>query len=113
MPDEFLASFHEVKKKSHNNSAAYVKDALLEGKAFLPDKSIDFNMAMSTVFLRPNIRTILVSPTISRNEARTMGLEYVSSIAEGLRSLEKAYPEATVAIFPAGGLIVPIRAWKQ
>ena len=95
------------------NSAAYVKDALSKGMAFLPDKPIDFNMAMSTVFLRPKIRTILVSPTISRDEARTMGLEYVSSIEEGLRSLEKVYPEAKVAIFPSGGLIVPITAWDR
>jgi nickel-dependent lactate racemase len=113
IPAEFLNSFHEVKKKSHDNSAAYVKDALSKGKAFLPDKSIDFNMAMSTVFLRPKIRTILVSPGISRDEALTMGLEYASSIEEGLRLLEKASPEARVAIFPSGGLIVPIIAWKQ
>ena len=113
IPAEFLNSFHVVEEKSHNNSAAYVKDALSKGMAFLPDKSIDFNMAMSTVFLRPKIRTILVSPTISRDEARTMGLEYVSSIEEGLRSLEEAYPEARVAIFPSGGLIVPITAWGR
>jgi nickel-dependent lactate racemase len=110
---EFLNSFHEVEKKSHNNSAAYVWDTLSKGMAFLPDKPIDFNMAMSTVFLRPHIRTILVSPTIPREQARTMGLEYASSIEEGLSLLEKAYPEATVAIFPSGGLIVPIVARKQ
>jgi hypothetical protein len=102
-----------VKEKSHNNSAAYVKDALSKGMAFLPDKSIDFNMAMSTVFLRPEIRTILVSPAISRDEARTMGLEYASSIEEGLRLLEKSYPNARVAIFPSGGLIIPITAWER
>jgi hypothetical protein len=70
-------------------------------------------MAMSILFLRPNIRTILVSPTISREEARIMGLEYASSIEEGLRLLEKVYPEARVAIFPSGGLIVPITAWER
>jgi nickel-dependent lactate racemase len=113
IPAEFLNSFNVVKEKSHNNSAAYVKDALSKGMAFLPDKSIDFNMAMSTVFLRPEIRTILVSSAISRDEARTMGLEYASSIEEGLRLLQDAYPEARVAIFPSGGLIVPITAWKR
>jgi nickel-dependent lactate racemase len=113
IPAEFLLSFHEVENKSHNNSAAYVKDALSKGKAFLPDKSIDFNMAMSTVFLRPKIRTILVSTAISREEAQTMGFEYSSSLEEGLRLLEKSYPEAKVAIFPSGGLIVPITAWER
>lgn len=110
---EFLNSFHVVKEKSHNNSAAYVKEALSKGMAFLPDKSIDFNMAMSTVFLRPKIRAILVSPNISRKEAETMGLEYSSSIEGGIRLLEKSYPDARVAIFPSGGLIVPITAWER
>jgi hypothetical protein len=113
MSAEFLTSFHEVEKKSHSNSAAYVRDTLSKGKAFLPDKPIDFNMAMSTVFLRPQIRTILVSPNIPQEEAQIMGLEYASSIEEGLKLIERDYPEATVAIFPAGGLIVPIVDWKQ
>jgi len=113
IPAEFLNSFNVVKEKSHNHSAAYVKEALSKGMAFLPEKSIDFNMAMSTVFLRPEIRTILVSSAISRDEAWTMGLEYASSIEEGLRLLQNAYPDARVAIFPSGGLIVPITAWKR
>ena len=113
VPAEFLNSFQVIKEKSHNHSTAYVKETLSKGMAFLPEKSIDFNMAMSTVFLRPAIRTILVSAVISRNEARTMGLEYASSIEEGLRLLEKSYPRAKVAIFPSGGLIVPITAWKR
>ena len=110
---EFLNSFNVVHEKSHNNSTAYVKDALSKGMALLPDKSIDFNMAISTVFTRPKIRTILVSPVISADEARTMGLEYSSSIEEGLKLLEKSYPDARIAIFPSGGLIVPITAWER
>jgi nickel-dependent lactate racemase len=110
---EFLNSFSVIKEKSNNNSAAYVKNALSKGMAFLPDKSIDFNMAMSTVFLRPKIRTLLVSPTISKDEAQIIGLEYASSIEEGLRLLGKSYPKARVAIFPSGGLIVPITAWER
>jgi nickel-dependent lactate racemase len=110
---EFFNSFHAIKEKSHDNSAAYIKDHLSRGMAYLPDKSIDFNMAMSTPFLRPKIRVILVSPLISENEARTMGLEHANSVVEGLKLLEAAYTKATVAIFPAGGLIVPITAWER
>jgi nickel-dependent lactate racemase len=110
---EFLNSINEIREKSNNNPAAYIKEALSKGIAFLPDKPMDFNMAMSTVFLRPEIRTILVSPFISKDEARTMGLEYASSIEEGLRLLQDTYPEAKVAIFPSGGLIVPITAWEH
>lgn len=113
IPADFLNSFHVIEEKSHNNSAAYIKEALSKGEAFLPDKSIDFNMAMSTVFLRPKIRAILVSPHISRKEAETMGLEHSSSIEEGIKLLGKLYPNAKVAIFPSGGLIVPITSWER
>jgi hypothetical protein len=74
---------------------------------------MDYNMAMTNVFVRPKIRTILVSPAISREETQTISLEYASSIEEGLRLLKGSYPEARVAIFPSGGLIVPITAWQQ
>jgi len=113
IPADFLNSFHVIEEKSHNNSAAYIKESLSKGEAFLPDKSIDFNMAMSTLFLRPKIRAILVSPHISRKEAETMGLEHSSSIEEGIKLLGKLYPNAKVAIFPSGGLIVPITSWER
>jgi nickel-dependent lactate racemase len=113
IPADFLNSFHVIEEKSHNNSAAYIKESLSKGEAFLPDKSIDFNMAMSTVFLRPKIRAILVSPHISRKEAETMGLDHSSSIEEGIKLLGKLHPNAKVAIFPSGGLIVPITSWER
>lgn len=110
IPADFLNSFHTIEEQSHHHSASYIKESISKGVAFLPDKSIDFNMAMSTVFLRPKIRAILVSPHISRKEAEIMGLEHSSSITEGIKSLEDIYPNAKVAIFPSGGLIVPIVA---
>ncbi len=112
IPADFLNSFRVIEEKSHNNSAAYVKESLSKGEAFLPDKSIDFNMAMSTAFLRPKIRAFLVSPHISRGEAETMRLEHCPSIQEGIKLLGELYPHAKVAIFPAGGLIVPITSWE-
>ena len=110
---DFMNSFNIIKEKSGNDSAAYIRDHLSRGLAYLPDKSIDFNMAMSTPFLRPGIRVILVSPLISADETRTMGLEYAPSVEKGLKMLEAVHKRATVAIFPAGGLIVPITAWER
>jgi lactate racemase len=106
--DEFVNSFDVVRQRSLNNSTGYVRDAMSKGMPFLPDKPVEFNMAMSCVILRRPIRTILVSPVVARQEAATMGLEYASSVEEGIRLLEEAYPEAEVAIFPAGGLILPV-----
>jgi len=111
--DEFLYSFNLVKERSHDNSVEYVKRAMSKGMPFLPDKPVEFNMAMSCVILRPKIRTILVSPMITRAEACTMGLEYAPSVEEGLRLMKNVYPKACVAIFPSGGLIVPKPTWQQ
>lgn len=108
---EFLDSFRYIDEQSGGDSAAYIKDHLTMGKAYLPDKSIDYNMAMSTPFLRPNIRTILVSPMITEDEARIMRFEYASSVRGGIDLLSKSYPLATVAIFPSGGLIIPMVNW--
>ena len=113
IPADFLNSFHTIEEKSHGNSASYIKESISKGVAFLPDKAIDFNMAMSSAFLRPKIRAILVSPHISTKDASTMGLEHSSSLESGLKSLEKLYPNAKVAIFPSGGLIVPITSWER
>jgi lactate racemase len=105
---EFVNSFDQLKERSLNNPAGYVKEAMGQGKPFLPDKPIEFNMAMSNVILRPKIRTILVSELTSEKEARTMGFDYAPSVEEGVRLLGDEYPNARVAIFPSGGLIIPM-----
>lgn len=113
MPREFLDSIEMIKEKSGNNPVPYVRDAISKRIAFLPGKAIDFHMALSTIFLRPKIRTILVSPIISRNEAETMGLNHSSSLEEGMGQLRQSFPSAKVAIFPSGGLIVPDTTWER
>ncbi len=113
VPADFLACFEEIRDRSGGDSAAYVKDYMSRGLAFLPNRSIDFNMAISTAFTRPPIRTLLVSSHISESQARTMGLGYAPSVEAGLKELQDEYRSADVAIFPAGGLIVPVTAWPR
>lgn len=112
VPEEFRDSFNVVREQSGNQATRFVTNAMSQGLPFLPDKPLEFNMAMSCMILRHPIRTILVSSIVTKDDARTMGLEHANSIEEGLSVLEKAYQEATVAIFPSGGLIVPITAWE-
>jgi len=112
IPDEFRDSFNIVRSKSGNHTEQFVTNAMSRGMPFLPDKPLEFNMAMSCMILRRPIRTILVAPIVSKEDAKTMGLEHANSIEEGLQALENDYPEATVAIFPSGGLIVPITDWE-
>jgi nickel-dependent lactate racemase len=105
---EFVDSFDQLRERSPNHPAGFVKDAMGQGKLFLADKPIEFNMAMSNVILRPKIRTILVSQVTPEREARSMGFDYASSVEEGVRLLGSEYPNARVGIFPSGGLIIPM-----
>ncbi len=108
IPAEFLNSLKRIREASHNKPAEYIRKSLEKGEAFLPDKPMDYNMAMTNVFIRPEMRVILVSGEVSEEEASVMGMEHASSLEEGLARLKKSFPRARVAIFPAGGLIIPI-----
>lgn len=113
MADDFINSFGLVRKRSHDNSAAFVKESMSKGMPFLPDKPLEFNMAMKCAIIRPEIRTIVVSPMISGKEAHAMGFEHAPSISAGITMIEHEHPSARVAIFPSGGLVVPITAWER
>ncbi len=110
---EFVDSFSLVRERSHDHVAEYVKETMSKGEPFLSDKPVEFNMAMTCVILRPKIRTVLVSPTVSREKARAMGFEYAPTVEEGVQLLERDYAEARVAIFPSGGLIIPMPTWSE
>lgn len=106
-PDEFLQVLQSIREESEGKAQAYAKARMSRGQLFAPGKSAEFNMAMYDLLHRAPIRTILVSPLISAYTATEIGLEYAATLREGLRALEKAYPKATVAVFPSGGLILP------
>jgi nickel-dependent lactate racemase len=108
IPAEFLNSLRKIREASHDKPAEYIRESLEKGEAFLPDKPMDYNMAMTNVFIRPEMRVILVSEEVSEEEASVMGMEHASSVEEGLARLKKGFPRARVAIFPAGGLIIPV-----
>jgi nickel-dependent lactate racemase len=113
IPGTFIDAFKKVTEKSGGNPSAYVTGIMSQGKPFLPEESAEFNMAMSCAMRRPSIRTLVTSPMIAPETASTLGLEYAATFEEGLSKLARDYPEARVAIFPSGGLVVPIVDWER
>jgi hypothetical protein len=108
VPDFFTASFKAVTGRCAGaDPAAFIRETMSAGRPFLPDKAVEFNMAMSCFFLRPRIRTVLASSMVSREEAAAMGLEHAPTLAEGLGRLAASYPKAKVAVLPSGGLVIP------
>jgi nickel-dependent lactate racemase len=110
---DFINSCHEVRRLSGGNPQPYVIEHLEKGVPFLPDKSIDFNMAMSAPFRVKDVRVIVVSAFIPKDEAEVMGLEHAPTLEAGIGMLEESYPNARVAIFPSGALIIPLTAWES
>jgi lactate racemase len=108
IPAEFLNSIRRIREASGNKPAEYIRGVLTRGEAFLPDKPMDYNMAMTNVFIRPPQRVLLVSNEVSKDDAALMGMECVSTINAALSELARAFPRARVAIFPAAGLIIPV-----
>jgi len=108
LPPQFLTSIHVVKEKFRNKSVAYIKDTLSRGIAPLPDKAIDYNMAITSMFLRPKIRTILVSPSISRNEARSLGLSIQPPLRKGLGYWKDRTQTLGLRYFRQAGLLFPL-----
>jgi hypothetical protein len=108
IPDAFIDAFKRVRSEFGDHPTEEITAIMAKGMPFLPGESAEFNMAMSVAIRRPAIRTILVSPLVSPEMAAVLGLEYSSSINEGVETLYKAYPHARVAIFPSGGLIIPV-----
>jgi len=112
LPDEFIRAFAKVREEARGDMASYVTGIMSKGMPFLPDHSAEFNMAMSSAIRRPRIRTIIVSPAIDRDTASILGLEYAPTLEAAIAALGDAYPGARAAIFPSGGLIVPIADWE-
>jgi nickel-dependent lactate racemase len=108
VPEEFIRCYRQVKEASGGDAIGYVTGFMSKGLPFLPDQSAEFNMAMSYAIRRSRMRTLIVSPLMSPETAAALDLEYAASLEGALDALGKDYQEARAAIFPTGGLIVPI-----
>jgi len=105
VPEEFVQAVERVRQE--HGSVDSLRRVMAKGELVIPDRSPEYNMALYDLIGRSPSRTIIVSQGITADVAARLGFEYASSIEEGIRTLEKAYPKADVAIYPAGGLVVP------
>jgi lactate racemase len=111
LPEEFVTSVAGLRERYGDAVGRGLRDIMSEGKLVLDDKSPEYNMALYDLLGRPRARTLLVSPTVPPHAVSRLGMESVPSVEEGVRLLEQSYPTANVAVFPSGGLVVPIGDW--
>jgi lactate racemase len=103
--EQFVAAVARVREEY--GSVDSVREVMARGQLPVPDQSPEYNMALYDLIGRSPERTVIVSSGISRDVAARLGFDYAASIREGIEMLEKAYPKADVALFPAGGLVIP------
>jgi len=111
LPPFFINILEKIRTEARNDLQGFVKECLKERKPVLPEASIDFNMAIFSLFLHTgNISIILVCPDIRKRDIERMGFEAEESLQDAISREAKRRPNATLNIFPAGGVLVPIKS---
>lgn len=109
-PQELFQAIVQLRQGLGKDIKPFIKETMARGEAFLPERPLEFNMAIASLLLRPSIRTVIVSETISKAQAESMHFEHACSLEEAIGRLEEAFPSARVAIMAAGAFLVPIQA---
>jgi nickel-dependent lactate racemase len=110
LPPFFINVLEKIRTEARGDLQGFIKGWLKEKKLILPEASIDFNMAIFSLFLHTEkISILLVCPNISKGEIERMGFEYAESLQEAIFQEAKRCPKATLNIFPAGGVLVPVK----
>jgi exonuclease I len=94
-----------AKGNPRNLALEYIRDH----KLIIEHAQLDFNEALKLTLLCSNrVNVIVASNDIGAHEAARLGFRHSSSLDEAVKQLHKEVPEATVNIFSAGGLAVPL-----
>jgi lactate racemase len=107
LPEEFVESVMRVRETFGADALAAMRRIMSKGELVAPERSPEYNMALYDLISRTPARTVLVSTAIPESTATKLGFEYAPSVEAGIAMLETSYPKAKVAVFPAGGLLIP------
>jgi nickel-dependent lactate racemase len=93
----------------HSDPAKTAVEYIQQGRLIVPNSPMDVNIAAYLhLFMLSRIRVILVSPHILPDQALQPGVNYASTIEQGIEMAAAEVPDATVNILPSGGMIVPL-----
>jgi nickel-dependent lactate racemase len=104
-PEAFLQIFDTAYQLSKGDSKRLVLEYLREGKFIIENAPIDFNAALDYTLLHLNlVNVMIVSKDVSPDEAARLGFRHAHSLDQAIKTVHEKAPQATVHIFPAGGL---------
>jgi nickel-dependent lactate racemase len=109
IPETFLQTFDIAYQMAKGNPRNLALEYIRDHKLIIEHAQLDFNEALKlTLLCSSRVNVIVASNDIGAHEAARLGFRHSSSLDEAVKQLHKEVPEATVNIFSAGGLAVPL-----
>jgi nickel-dependent lactate racemase len=108
LPEPLLAAFDTVYSRHTEHTGRLAVDTLKSSHLFV-DGAIDFNYAIFYVLVCAARNSItMVSRDLDERSITRLGFRYASSLEEAIEKESGVRPQATVNIFPIGGLVLPL-----
>ena len=109
IPETFLQTFDIAYQMAKGDSRNLALEYIRDHKLIIEHAQLDFNEALKLTLLCSNlVNVIIASKDVSANEAARLGFRHSNSLDEAIKRLHKTVPQATVNIFSAGGLTIPV-----
>lgn len=108
MPEAMLRSFDAVFEKRPEHAGRFAVNAFKTSQ-LMAEGAIDFNCAIFFALVcASRARIMVVSDDLDAASVNRLGFEYAPSLQAAIDQEQEKQPEATVNIFPLGGLLLPI-----
>ncbi|EFK05257.1 conserved hypothetical protein [delta proteobacterium NaphS2] len=110
MPDAMLEAFDRVFGSSPEHLGRFAVNAFKTSQ-IMAEGAIDFNCAIFFALVcASRSRIIVVSDDLNTRSVNRLGFAYAPSLQAAIDREREKQPEATVNIFPLGGLLLPMTA---
>jgi nickel-dependent lactate racemase len=108
MPEPLLAALDAVYARQPEHTGRLAVDAFKSSQLFV-EGAIDFNCAIFYALVCAARNSItMVSRDLDERSITRLGFRYASSLEEAIERESRVRSQATVNIFPIGGLVLPL-----
>jgi len=108
LPEPLLAAFDAIYSRHPEHTGRLAVDAFKSSQLFV-EGAIDFNCAIFYALVCAARSSItMVSRDLDERSIARLGFQYASSLEEAIERESRVRPQATVNIFPIGGLVLPL-----
>ncbi len=109
IPETFLQALDFAYQLAKGDLKKLASDYIRDHKLIIEHGQVDFNDALKLTLLCSSlVNVIIVSKDVNKNEAGRLGFQHSSSLDKAIRILNGNVPQASVNIFSAGGLTIPV-----